>query len=119
MYGGSSLIRDVIANRHQPENGPLLATYGLVLGLLAVCGVGLFWAMGAVLLLSGNGGQINDLRLTGLWRTLYFAYPIVALAGIGAALLAFKVGRYLEAGALVLLGPAAAVLYYLALVTLR
>lgn len=54
-----------------------------LLGVLALQGAGLFvlvfWAMGAVLLWTGNGGQINDIYLAGIGRTFYFLYP-VALA---------------------------------------
>lgn len=46
--------------------------------LLQVAGLGLllFWTIGAVLLLTGNGGQINDLALTGFGRTFYWLYPV-------------------------------------------
>lgn len=46
--------------------------------MLQVLGLGvlLFWSMGAVLLVTQNGGQINELNLAGFGRTFYWLYPL-------------------------------------------
>lgn len=63
----------------------VLSTLNMILLQVAGLGVLLFWVMGAVLLLTGNGGQITDLNLHGFWRTVYFSYPflLIFLSAIG------------------------------------
>ncbi len=67
--------------------------------LLQVAGLGflLFWAMGAVLLITGNGGQINELNLSGLGRIYYFLYPVFLLVFSIAGWLFFWLRRDLLA----------------------
>jgi hypothetical protein len=93
--------------------------YGWVFALLGGGGILYFWVMGAVLLFTGNGGQVQMLHLEPLWRTLYWAYPIVFIGSVivGGALAALRrdllsVG---VAGAPVVF----AVLYYFAFIHLR
>lgn len=57
----------------------VLSTFGMIMLQVAGLGVLLFWIMGAILLLTGNGGQITDLNLTGFWRTVYFSYPFLLI----------------------------------------
>lgn len=92
---------------------------GAAAGLLGGGAVLYFWAMGAIGLLGGNGGQIIALELEGAWRTLFLLYPLLfAIAGVvGAALAALK--RDLEAVGVLGLPVAAAIGFYFALVHLR
>jgi hypothetical protein len=55
----------------------VLSTLGAIALQLAGLGLFLFWSMGAVLLITGNGGQINDLGWGGGMRALYFSYPFI------------------------------------------
>ncbi|QRN81132.1 MAG: hypothetical protein JK586_06575 [Nocardiopsis sp. BM-2018] len=93
--------------------------FGWVFALLGSGGVLLFWAMGAVLLHTGNGGTIVQLELEGLWRAAFLSYPFVLIGFvlIGGALVALK--RDLESIGAVGTPAALAVLYYLALLYLR
>ncbi len=63
----------------------VLSTFSMILLQVAGLGILLFWTIGAILLLTGNGGQINDLNLHGFWRTVYFSYPflLIFLSAIG------------------------------------
>lgn len=76
------------------------ATSTLIAGLLAgvaVLGTLFFWTIGAALLLTGNGGQINDMVLGFPMRSLFLAYPVFAVLALGSAGVAYGVGRYREA----------------------
>lgn len=101
------------------DNDRVLAVYGIILGALPAVLILVFWSMGAILLLTGNGGIINELQLTGAWRWLYFSYPIVVLVALLLALGAFAMKRYMEAAGLAMLPTIGVVLYYLALVQFR
>jgi predicted lipid-binding transport protein (Tim44 family) len=92
---------------------------GALAGVLGGGGVLFFWIIGAIGLLGGNGGFIQNLQLEGVWRTLFLAYPFVFLAALvaGAALASLK--RDLEAVGVLGLPVVAAVLYYLALIHVR
>ncbi len=90
--------------------------------LFALLGSGaglLFWVMGAIVLITGNGGLIVQLGLEGVWLTLFLAYPFVFVAALlgGVALVALK--RDLESIGVVGSPLALALLYYLALIYLR
>ncbi len=93
--------------------------FGWVFALLGSGGVLLFWAMGAIDLLTGNGGLILQLQLEGIWRLLFLAYPaaFVVFLLLGGALVAL--GRDLESIGVAAAPAALAVLYYLALIYLR
>lgn len=118
-----------VANRQQTgHNGPaetvvdnerVLGIYGIVLGLIPAMGVLVFWSMGAILLLTGNGGYVNELQLTGAWRFLFFSYPAVLVVSLLLALGAFFLNRFKEAAGLAMLPVIGVVLYYFALVQLR
>lgn len=92
---------------------------GALAGVLGGGGVLFFWIIGAIGLLGGNGGFIQNLQLEGAWRTLFLAYPFVFLVALvaGAALAALK--RDLEAVGVLGLPVVAAVAYYLALIHVR
>jgi len=101
------------------DNARVLGVYGIILGALPGVLVLVFWSMGAIQLLTGNGGLINELQLSGVWRWLYFSYPVVLVVAVLLSLGAFAMKRYMEAAGLALLPVIGVVLYYLALVQLR
>ena len=57
----------------------VLSTFGMIALQIVALGIVFFWAMGAILLATGNGGQINDINLTSFWRTIFWAYPILVI----------------------------------------
>lgn len=93
--------------------------FGWVFALLGSGGLLLFWAMGAIGLLGGNGGTILKLELEGMWRVLFLSYPFVFVVFvlIGGALVALR--RDLESIGAVGTPLALAVLYYFALLYVR
>lgn len=101
------------------DNERVLGVYGLIFGALATLGILYFWIMGAVLLLSGNGGLLTELGITGTWRWLFMAYPFVALLSLVLGVALFMFGRIKEGVGMTFLAPTGVVLYYLALVILR
>lgn len=68
----------------QWRNDRALVVFGMLAAHLGAFGVLFFWLMGAILLFTGNGGQILDLQFTDLERTLYLAYPVVVVLSLGA-----------------------------------
>lgn len=103
----------------QVDNERVLGLYGVILGSIATFMVSVFWAMGAVLKATGNGGIIVQLDLQGIWNTLFWAFPFVALGAIVLSVAAFALGRAKEAAGIALLPAVGVVLYYFALVQLR
>ena len=101
------------------DNERVLALYGIILAAIPSLGILFFWAMGAIALLTGNGGQILDLQLSGLWRTLFFALPVVVLVSLAGAMGLFALRRHREAVGLAGLPIVATLAYYFALVQLR
>src|SRR5690606_41929579 len=85
--------------RHETEvdNARVLGVYGIILGALPGVLVLVFWSMGAIQVLTGNGGLINELQLSGAWRWRFFSYPIVLVAAVLLALGAFARKRCLAA----------------------
>ena len=57
----------------------VFALFNVLALQVAGLGVLLFWTMGAVFLITGEGGQINHMAFSNFGRTLFFLYP-VALA---------------------------------------
>ena len=58
---------------------------------LQVVGLGvlLFWTIGSVLMLTGNGGQILDIEWSSLSLTAYYAFPILLVICSAIAWLAY------------------------------
>lgn len=101
------------------DNERLLGVFGMIFGFLGTFMVSIFWSMAAVLKVTGNGGTIVQLDLQGIWNTLFWAFPIVALGSVVLAIGAFALGKAKEAAGISFLPVAAVTLYYLALVQLR
>jgi hypothetical protein len=68
----------------QLKNNRVLTVYGMLAAHLGAFGVLYFWSMGAILLFTGNGGQILDIDLNATERLLYLAYPAVVLLSLAA-----------------------------------
>ena len=92
---------------------------GVAAGALGGGAVLYFWLMGAINLLAGTSGFILDLRLEGLWRTLFLSYPIAFLVATLVGGVLFLLKRDLEAVGVMGLPIVAAITYYFALVHLR
>lgn len=100
------------------EGARILGFYGVLLANLASFGVLFFWIIGAMHLLTGNGGLMNELGLDGLALVLFWAYPLVVVLSLAAWLLYFA---RLDLPALAVAGSPVGlvVLYYLWLVMAR
>lgn len=98
------------------ENEALLSVYGMILGYLGSFMIAVFWAMGAVLKATGNGGTIVQQHLEGVWNVLFWSFPFVVLGSIVLGLALFAVKRYKEAAGVAALPVVGVVLYYFALV---
>ena len=98
------------------DNERLLSALGMVVGFLGTFMIGIFWAMGAVLKATHNGGTVVQLHLTGIWNTLFWAFPVVAAGSVVLALGLFFLKRFKEAAGMVGLPVVLVILYYLALV---
>lgn len=96
-----------------PKLDATSASFALILTTVASLGTVFFWTIGAVLLLTGNGGLINDMVLDAPARTLFLAYPVVVALALVSAGVLFMVRRTAEAVAFAGLPLAALVVYYL------
>lgn len=104
----------------QPNtNDRVLTVFGMLAAHLGSFGVMYFWLTGAILLFTGNGGQMVELTLlTGVERWLFLAYPAVVLISLfGWVFFALK--RDLMALGLAGLPVVYAILYYFYFNTLR
>lgn len=101
------------------ENDRVLTVFGMLAAHLGSFGILYFWLTGAVLLFTGNGGQLVEItRLSDLERTLYLAYPVVVLVSfLGWAFFAMR--RDLLALATAGLPVVCTVLYFVYFNTLR
>ncbi len=55
----------------------ILSLFGALALQIVGLGILLFWAIGVVLLVTGNGGQINDLVFAPWQSSLFYAYPFL------------------------------------------
>lgn len=97
------------------EDGRALALFGVIAGIGLGLFVTIFWAIGALLVFTNNGGIITELDLKGLWLVLFYAYPVVLVVFSGIAIALFAARRELEAVAAAMTPVGLVVLYYLAL----
>ncbi len=107
-------------NRSEPANNDrVLTVFGMLAAHLGSFGIMYFWLTGAILLFTGNGGQLVELtRLSGVERWLFLAYPAVVLFSLlGWAFFAMK--RDLLALGLAGLPVVYAILYFFYFNTLR
>lgn len=115
----STATHSVANSEPKVDNERLLGLFGMIFGVLGTFGVGLFWSMGMNILRTNEGGIVAELQLKGLWNTLFWAYPFVAIGAVVLALGAFAIGRVKEAAGISFLPVVGVVLYYFALVNLR
>jgi hypothetical protein len=96
----------------------VMGFFGVLLANVASFGILFFWLIGAVLMLTGNGGQLLLLGLDGLALVLFWSLPLVVLVSLAAWFLYLA---RLDLPAIGLAGApiALTVLYYLWLVLLR
>ncbi len=94
----------------------VLALFSSLALQVAGLGVLVFWVMGALFLLTGNGGQIVDIYLTGFWRNLYFLYPVALVVFSLAGWFLFYLKRDLLAILTFSAPVGLVVLYYLILI---
>ena len=118
MYG-SAVNTQATTNGEAVDNERVLSLFGVILAGIGSLGILFFWSMGAIGLLTNDGGQILDLRLTGIWLTLFWALPVVVLVSIAGAIGLFALRRHKEAVGLAGLPIIATIAYYFALVQLR
>jgi hypothetical protein len=67
----------------------VLVLFSLFALQIVALGIALFWTMGVVLLITKNGGQIQDALNTPGLRNAFFVYPVVLIVGSIAGWLAF------------------------------
>ncbi len=67
----------------------VLALFGMFALQIAALGIALFWAMGTILLITKNGGQIQDVLNTPGLRNAFFIYPVILIIGSIVGWLAF------------------------------
>ena len=115
----STATHSAANNEPTVDNERLLGLFGMIFGIIGTFGVGLFWSMGMNVLRTGEGGFLAELQLEGLWSTLFWAYPFVAIGAVVLAVGAFAIGRVKEAAGIAALPIVGVVLYYFALVVLR
>jgi hypothetical protein len=90
----------------------VFSLFNLLLLQVAGLGVTLFWAFGLFLLLTKNGGQIQDVA-TGPLRSLFYLYPLALVVFSLIGWLAFIRKRDLFALAMMSAPVGLVVLYYL------
>jgi cytochrome bd-type quinol oxidase subunit 2 len=78
-----------ISSKNHMSGERVLALFTMFALLIAALGIALFWAMGVILLITGNGGQIQDALNTPGLRNAFFVYPVVLVIGSIVGWLAF------------------------------
>lgn len=114
-----SAVSDSGPGTRMNENDRTLTLFGILGAHLGSFGVMYFWLTGAILLFTGNGGQIVEITgLNATERLLFLAYPAVVLVSLLAWVFYF-LKRDLPALGLAGLPVVYAVLYYFYLNTVR
>lgn len=96
-----------------PKLEPTFAFIVSLLTAVAVLGTLFFWTVGAALLVTENGGTINDMAWLPVSRTLFFVYPVVALLALATSSVLFALRRTTEAVGFASLPLAGLVVFYL------
>jgi cytochrome bd-type quinol oxidase subunit 2 len=78
-----------ISSKNHMSGDRVLVLFTMFALLIAALGIALFWAMGVILLITKNGGQIQEALSTPGLRNAFFIYPVVLLIGSIVGWLAF------------------------------
>jgi hypothetical protein len=78
-----------ISSKNEMTGIRVLVLFTLFALQIAALGIALFWAVGTVLILMKNGGQIFDVLNTPALRNAFFIYPVVLILGSIVGWLAF------------------------------
>jgi hypothetical protein len=78
-----------ISSKNEMSGDRILALFTMFALQIVGLGIALFWAMGVILLLTGNGGQIIDALNTQGLRNAFYIYPVVLILGSIVGWLAF------------------------------
>jgi hypothetical protein len=78
-----------VSSKNYMSGDRVLALFTMFALQIASLGIALFWAMGVILLITKNGGQIQDALNTPGLRNAFFVYPVVLIIGSIAGWLAF------------------------------
>ncbi|HLR46039.1 MAG TPA: hypothetical protein VK092_02700 [Deinococcales bacterium] len=101
------------------ENDRVLTVFAMLGAHLGSFGILYFWLTGAILLFTGNGGQLLEIaQLSGTERLLYLGYPVLVLLSL-LGWVFYALRRDLLAIGLAGLPIAGAVLYFFWLNTAR
>lgn len=114
-----SSVPDTRTQRSATDNDRVLTVFGMLGAHLGSFGILYFWLTGAILLFTGNGGQLVEIaRLNNVERILYLSYPAVVLLSLfGWVFYAMK--RDLMAIGLAGLPVVCAIVYFFYLNTAR
>ncbi|SRR5690554_5244398 len=114
-----SSVPDTRTQRSATDNDRVLTVFGMLGAHLGSFGILYFWLTGAILLFTGNGGQLVEIaRLNNVERILYLSYPVVVLLSLfGWVFYAMK--RDLMAIGLAGLPVVCAIVYFFYLNTAR
>jgi hypothetical protein len=78
-----------ISSKNSMSGDRVLTLFGMFALQIAGLGIALFWAIGAILLITKNGGQIFDVLNTPGPRNAFFIYPVILIIGSIVGWLAF------------------------------
>lgn len=73
-----------LSDRSEREANRILAFYGVLLANLGSFGILFFWLIGAINLLTGNGGQITLLGLDGIGLVAFWTFPVVVVLSLAS-----------------------------------
>jgi hypothetical protein len=78
-----------ISSKNHMSGERVLALFTMFALQIAGLGIALFWAMGVVLLITANGGQIQDTLNTPGLRNAFYIFPVILILGSVVGWLAF------------------------------
>ena len=94
----------------------VFALFNVLALQIAGLGVLLFWSIGAVFFITGQGGQFNHMEFSNIGRTLFFLYPVALAIFSLLGWFLFYIRRDLLAIMMLSAPVGLVVLYYLAVV---